>query len=198
MQRGVSGAVRQEPPRIQRARRRDSARPGLADAARRALLGETVRMPPAWYARGDRDAGGQRIAVTCTLFPLRDGEGDVAHVAVAYKDVTAETEAARLRALADEMPAHVLENMTEAVTLADDGGSCCTRIPTADRMFGYARGELLGKHVTVLNAYPARGERAHHRGGDRASPRQRRVDRPVGQPAGRTARRSRPGRASPS
>jgi PAS domain S-box-containing protein len=52
------------------------------------------------------------------------------------------------------MPAHVLENMTEAVTLADERGVLLYTNSAADRMFGYARDELLGKHVTVLNAYP--------------------------------------------
>ena len=111
-----------------------------------------MRTPPVWFQRDDPHADGsrgKRVAVECCLFPLHDGDGGVAHVAVAYKDVTAETEVARLRALADEMPAHVLENMTEAVTLADERGFMLYTNSTADRMFGYARGELLGKHVTA-------------------------------------------------
>jgi PAS domain S-box-containing protein len=65
-----------------------------------------------------------------------------------------EADAARLRALADEMPAHVLANMTEAVTVADQRGVLLYTNPAADRLFGYERGELLGKHVTILNNYP--------------------------------------------
>jgi PAS domain S-box-containing protein len=135
----------------------DSARPGLAGAARRAFLGEPVRTPPVWWELGDRDGDGKgrtRVAVEGTFVPLPDGAGGVAHVALAYKDVSAEMEVARLRALADEMPAHVLENMIEAVTLSNERGFMLYTNSTADRMFGYARGELLGKHVTVLNAYP--------------------------------------------
>jgi len=140
-----------------------SALPAIADAARRALLGDIVRTPQLWYEPDDTHAGGaraKRVAVECCLFPLDGGDSGVAHVAVAFKDVTAEAEVARLRALADEMPAHVLEHMTEAVTLADQRGVLLYTNPTADRMFGYARGELIGKHVTVLNAYaPEENER---------------------------------------
>jgi PAS domain S-box-containing protein len=65
-----------------------------------------------------------------------------------------DTEVALLRALADEMPAHVLANMTEAVTVAGQRGRLLYTNPAADRLFGYERGELLGKHVTSLNNYP--------------------------------------------
>jgi len=135
----------------------NSALPAIAGAARRALLGEIVRTPQVWCEPDNAHAGGargKRFAVECCLFPLDGGDSGVAHVAVAFKDVTAEAEVARLRALADEMPAHVLENMTEAVTLADQRGLLMYTNPAADRMFGYTRGELIGKHVTLLNAYP--------------------------------------------
>ena len=148
----------QEPPsRYNVLEDQDSARLELTGAARRALLGETVRTPSIWYERGAEGVGGdghERIAVECSLFPLRDRQGGVAHIAVAYKDVTSQKEIARHRALAHEMPAHVLENMTEAVTLADDRGVLVYTNSTADRMFGYARGELVGKHVKILNDYP--------------------------------------------
>jgi PAS domain S-box-containing protein len=65
-----------------------------------------------------------------------------------------ETDGARLRALPDEIPAHVLQNMPGAVTLADQRGVLLYTNPAAERMFGYGPGELLGKHVKVLNAYP--------------------------------------------
>jgi PAS domain S-box-containing protein len=65
-----------------------------------------------------------------------------------------DTEVELLRALADEMPAHVLANMTEAVTVAGPRGRLLYTNPAADRLFGYERGELLGRHVTSLNSYP--------------------------------------------
>jgi PAS domain S-box-containing protein len=68
--------------------------------------------------------------------------------------MTVEKDAARLRALVDEIPAHVLEHLTAAVTVSNERGFILYANSAADRMFGYARGELLGKHITTLNAYP--------------------------------------------
>ena len=84
--------------RTRSGRRRTGAGDG---AARRALLGETVRTPPVWCERPASVEGrrGERTAVECSLLPLRDRGGSVGHIAVAFRDVTAETEVARLRAL---------------------------------------------------------------------------------------------------
>jgi PAS domain S-box-containing protein len=50
--------------------------------------------------------------------------------------------------------AQVLDNMAEGVSLSDERGIICYTNPTEDRMFGYARGELIGKHVSMQNTYP--------------------------------------------
>jgi two-component system NtrC family sensor kinase len=49
------------------------------------------------------------------------------------------------------MQSRVLENMTEGVTLSDENGFILYTNPAADEMFRYERGELIGKHVDVLN-----------------------------------------------
>lgn len=49
---------------------------------------------------------------------------------------------------------NVLESMLEGVMLGDQSGAIWYTNPAADRMFGYKPGELHGKHVTQLNAYP--------------------------------------------
>jgi len=49
---------------------------------------------------------------------------------------------------------HVLERMAEGVSMATEEGIIIYSNPAEDEMFGYERGELLGKHVSVLNSYP--------------------------------------------
>ena len=80
------------------------------------------------------------------------------------------------------MPAHVLEHMTEAVTLTDERGFLKYTNPAADRTFGYAWGELLGQHITVLSAYPR--EENDRRGAEVLAQvaRQGRMDRRVDEP----------------
>ena len=49
--------------------------------------------------------------------------------------------------------AQVLGNMSEGVSFSDEHGVIRYTNPAEDAMFGYKQGELIGKHVTVLNAY---------------------------------------------
>lgn len=47
----------------------------------------------------------------------------------------------------------VLENMKEGVSLSDETGIIIYTNSAEDEMFGYKRGELIGRHVTVQNTY---------------------------------------------
>jgi PAS domain S-box-containing protein len=48
----------------------------------------------------------------------------------------------------------MLENMGEGVNVTDEAGDILLTNPACDSMFGYQPGELIGKHVSVLNDYP--------------------------------------------
>ena len=52
------------------------------------------------------------------------------------------------------LQAHVLESMTEGVSVSDEDGNIIYTNPAEDRIFGYGPGELIGKHVTIQNDYP--------------------------------------------
>jgi PAS domain S-box-containing protein len=48
----------------------------------------------------------------------------------------------------------IVESMTEGVSLATEDGTIVYTNPAEDALFGYERGELIGRHVSVQNAYP--------------------------------------------
>jgi PAS domain S-box-containing protein len=48
----------------------------------------------------------------------------------------------------------IVESMTEGVSLAAEDGTIVYTNAAEDRMFGYAPGELIGRHVSVQNSYP--------------------------------------------
>jgi len=50
-----------------------------------------------------------------------------------------------------ELQARVLECMVEGVNLCNEEGVVVYTNPAFDAMFGYDRGELMGKHITVIN-----------------------------------------------
>ncbi len=78
------------------------------------------------------------------------GYGDDQAVAI-VRDVTERKRIERTL----KTQALVLESMVEGVNVTDEKAVIVYTNPAFDAMFGYARGELLGKHVTVLNADPS-------------------------------------------
>jgi len=59
-----------------------------------------------------------------------------------------------------QLQSMILKLMDEGVSVSDENGYILLTNPAEDKMFGYERGELVGKHVTIQNAYlPADNER---------------------------------------
>ncbi len=52
------------------------------------------------------------------------------------------------------MQASVLASMTEGVCVVDEGGMIRYTNPAMEVMFGFGPGELIGRHVAILNTYP--------------------------------------------
>lgn len=52
-----------------------------------------------------------------------------------------------------QLQALVLERIDEGVSVSDEKGFIKFTNPAEDKMFGYEPGELIGKHVTIQNAY---------------------------------------------
>ncbi|MFN7974681.1 MAG: hypothetical protein U0166_20420 [Acidobacteriota bacterium] len=67
---------------------------GVLPAIRRAFGGEPVTIEPFWYDPRDLKkvdvAGGRRVAAGAHLFPIKDASGNIAYVALIFKDVTDE------------------------------------------------------------------------------------------------------------
>ncbi|HVE80372.1 MAG TPA: ATP-binding protein [Gemmatimonadaceae bacterium] len=93
--------------------------------------------------------------------PLRDPAGAVVGGVGVVRDVTEQVAAGHAVAAARDRAERslrlhtlVLERMVEGVSVADESGTIVYTNPAEDQMFGYAPGELVGKHVTVQNTYP--------------------------------------------
>jgi PAS domain S-box-containing protein len=67
----------------------------------------------------------------------------------------------------------ILESASEGIILIDAGGRMIVVNPATERMFGYDRGDLLGRHLEVLLPERIRGSHAGHRAGYFAGPRVR-------------------------
>lgn len=81
--------------------------------------------------------------------PWRDGNGNVCGVAVFSRDITEQRRAERQLRLQLEIG----ENLSEGISLVRADAACIVFANASfEKMFGYERGELLGKHVSILNS----------------------------------------------
>ncbi len=133
------------------------------DALQRALAGETVRGERLWYDRqlppGD-ETSGRRIGVQMTLLPVRGPAGPVGHVALSFKDVTAELET---RETNEARNAAILEAALDCIVMMDHRGHILEFNPAAERTFGYARADVIGRRLADLLIPPSLRE-AHTQG----------------------------------
>jgi signal transduction histidine kinase/CheY-like chemotaxis protein len=85
------------PPEYNVLRDEIAERTGILALIHRAFAGETVNVPTVWYDPREltqvKIERGNRVAIGSTFFPLRDGTGRVSHVAIVFKDLTAEMNA---------------------------------------------------------------------------------------------------------
>ena len=80
-------------------------------------------------------------------------------------------------ALAAEVGQAVFESASEAILLVDAGGRIVVANGAAERMFGYARQDLVGQTLEILLPERARGVHARHRADYFAEPRVRPMGR---------------------
>ncbi len=153
---------------------KENERTGLIEFVRRAFRGETVQAPTVWYDPNEHRElgvrGARRAAISCTFFPLGSEGGGVSHVAIAFKDVTAEwvareeaeAERDRLRKVVEEKELlgknlQMLEMLFQRSSIGvvfgvPDSPMLVGANPAFCRMHGYSPGEMEGMDLEALFA----------------------------------------------
>jgi PAS domain S-box-containing protein len=119
----------------------------------KAFEGKTVYLPPVRYEPSKTIAGVTEVDYRWTkgiMYPIKDKKGNVLKVILQHEDITED------KRKEDDLKVHyrVLESMVEGVSISNEEGIIVYTNPAEDKIFGYKRGELIGKHVSVQNAYP--------------------------------------------
>ncbi len=153
-----------------RGKRGELSSSDLGELVRRSFGGETLQVAPRWYRapplHPDSASRKDRVWASLTLFPLRDGDGRVGHVALCFQDMTEQLEReTALEAFARESEARaaILDAALDCVITMDATG-CITHFnAAAEQTFGYSRSEAVGRPLAEL-LIPPRLRAAHQAG----------------------------------
>ncbi len=150
--------------------RGELSRSDLGELVRRSLRGETLEVGPRWYRAPALHPGSasrkDRVWAGLTLFPLRDRDGRVGHVALCFQDMSEQLEReTALEALARESEARaaILDAALDCVITMDATGRITHFNAAAERTFGYSRSEAVGRPLAEL-VIPPHLRAAHHAG----------------------------------
>ena len=125
---------------------------------------------------------GSRIAVSLTISPVANAEGQVCGISKIARDVTERNrliereEIARATALAEHRFQELIEYAPDAILQVDSSGAILIANRTAESMFGYSREELLRLNVDAMVPNAIR----HRHAGDREKFAAAGVTRPMG------------------
>jgi PAS domain S-box-containing protein len=103
-----------------------AAKNGVLQLIQRAFKGETITVPPVWYDPRQltqvKVEKGNRVAMQATFFPLFDRFSGVSHVAVLFKDMTAEMVHREELEEERELLAAIVDQVSEGIVMADAEG----------------------------------------------------------------------------
>lgn len=132
------------------------AAPGQADEMTRILdrvrRGERIEH----FETERRRKDGRIIEVSLTVSPIRDEMGRIVGASKIVRDIT---NAKREHLALLEREAHlrsILDTIPEGMVVIDERGIVQSLSATAERMFGYAAGEVCGRNVSMLMPSPYR------------------------------------------
>jgi PAS domain S-box-containing protein len=134
------------------------------DAVRRALAGE----PSSFVSRVNQ-------VFENHLVPVRDGQGQVTGVIGIAIDITERERAETALRASEERTGAILDATPDATVIVDGDGRIVRVNAQTERLFGYAREELLGRPVELLLPERFRHVHLRHRAGYLAAPRPRRM-----------------------
>ena len=106
---------------------------------------------------------GTRISVSVTFAPLKNALGEIIGAITAFYDITARRAGEQALRASEARKDAILQSAFDAMITMDHEGKFVEFNPAAERIFGYARAEVLGKPLAEL-IIPERLREKHRRG----------------------------------
>ena len=114
---------------------------------------ECVQREGTWeYTATLKDPAGEDVHVHSCVMPMRDGNGEHVGYVLFSADVTSQKQAEEALRASERRFRQLTENIPLAIQEVDPQGTIIYANPAHERLYGYERGELLGKRVCELPA----------------------------------------------
>lgn len=101
---------------------------------------------------------GRLMLALCSPVPLANPEGDIDAVLISFQDITAHRATEDRLNQADSILKSILKTIPDAMVVIDEAGLISSFSATAETMFGYRHGEIIGQNVKLLMPEPFRSE----------------------------------------
>jgi PAS domain S-box-containing protein len=133
------------------------------------LIEKSLADPPTENFETVRAAkGGRRIDVSLSIRPVKSSSGAIVGVAKITRDITEQK-------FAEEKFRLAVESCPSGMLMVDRAGKVVLVNTEIERLFGYPRGELIGRSVDILVPRGLRGPHARHRAGFTLRPEAHRI-----------------------
>lgn len=99
---------------------------------------------------------GRELDVSLTVSPIRDARGDIIGASAIARDMTEHKRLAEALRESEDRHRTIVDTAVDGIITIDDRGLVESLNPSAERMFGYAAGEVLGQNLKMLMPAPYR------------------------------------------
>jgi two-component system CheB/CheR fusion protein len=123
---------------------------------RRGLAGEIVRAEEDPFVRRD----GAVLWLKWEIRPWRRAPGDIGGTIISAEDITERRHAQAALAGSEARYKAIVDTAVDAIVIIDEWGNIQSLNPAAQRIFGYAPDEMIGRHVNMF--MPASDVHDHH------------------------------------
>lgn len=101
-----------------------------------------------------RRKDGSEISVSLTISPIRDHDGNIVGASKIVRDISERKEAEMVLMRREALLRSILDTIPDAMIVIDERGLMQSFSSAAERLFGYAAHEVLGRNVKMLMPSP--------------------------------------------